>query len=49
MKAYWQTQLTNALTLFAAADGVCVRPLAGEGLMDNVIKAYSHDPGGSDG
>ena len=48
MKAYWQTQLTNALALFAAAEGVCVRPLAG-GLMDNVIKADSHDPGGSDG
>ena len=56
MKAYWHTQLTNALTLVAAAEGVCVRVLAmqtpvdgGVGLADDVIKAFSHDPGGSDG
>ena len=45
MTAYWQTQLTNALARIAAQMGACVRVPG----MDDVIKAFSHDPGGSDG
>ena len=54
MTAYWQTTVTNALTLCAAAERVRVLAMqtpmnCGVGLVDDVIKAFSHDPGGSDG